>query len=54
MSGSPAARRLLREVAAGSPGVRRVDIIGPGGHGKTVLLDVMSAAFRDAGILVRR
>jgi DNA-binding CsgD family transcriptional regulator len=54
VSGSPAARRLLREVAAGSPGVRRVDIIGPGGHGKTVLLDVMSAAFRDAGILVRR
>ncbi|WP_433277116.1 LuxR C-terminal-related transcriptional regulator [Pseudonocardia xinjiangensis] len=53
MAGSPAARRLVREAAAGTTGVRRVDIIGPGGHGKTVLLDAISGALREAGIPVR-
>ncbi|HEY4418808.1 MAG TPA: hypothetical protein VGN22_04795, partial [Pseudonocardia sp.] len=53
MAGAPVARRLVREAAAAGAGVRRVDIIATGGHGKTVLLEAMSGAFRDAGIAVR-
>jgi DNA-binding CsgD family transcriptional regulator len=31
-----------------------VDVIGPGGHGKTVLLDALAAAFAAAGLTVHR
>lgn len=54
LAGSPVARRLIREATAGSGGLRRVDVIGPGGHGKTVLLDALAVAFREAGIPVHR
>ncbi|WP_219413870.1 helix-turn-helix transcriptional regulator [Pseudonocardia nigra] len=54
MSGSPVARRLVRDVLAGAPSARRVDVIGAGGHGKTVLLDALAAVFRDSGVVVRR
>ncbi|WP_344720225.1 helix-turn-helix transcriptional regulator [Pseudonocardia yunnanensis] len=53
VAGAPVARRLVREAAAAGAGVRRVDIIATGGHGKTVLLEAMSGAFRDAGVAVR-
>ncbi|HYH32945.1 MAG TPA: LuxR family transcriptional regulator, partial [Pseudonocardia sp.] len=54
LAGSPAARRLVHEAAARSAAVRRVDVIGPGGHGKTVLLDALAAAFAAAGAAVAR
>jgi DNA-binding CsgD family transcriptional regulator len=53
LAGSPAAR-FVREAAARSAAVRRLDVIGPGGHGKTVLLDAMAAAFSAAGMRVHR
>jgi hypothetical protein len=31
-----------------------VDVIGPGGHGKTVLLDALAATFAAAGLTVHR
>jgi DNA-binding CsgD family transcriptional regulator len=48
------ARRLVHEAAARSASTRRVDVIGPGGHGKTVLLDAMAAAFSAAGLVIHR
>jgi DNA-binding CsgD family transcriptional regulator len=48
------ARRLLHEAAARSTSTRRVDVIGPGGHGKTALLDALAAAFAAAGLTVHR
>ena len=54
VAGSPVARRLVREVVTAPDGVRRVDVVGPGGHGKTTLLDALAAAFGQAGIEVRR
>jgi DNA-binding CsgD family transcriptional regulator len=53
-AGSPVARRLVRELVADPAGLRRVDVIGPGGHGKTALLDALAAAFDRAGVEVRR
>lgn len=52
LTGSPTARRLVREVSAGTAGARRIDVIGAGGHGKTVLLGVLADAFRAAGVEV--
>lgn len=54
LAGSPAARRLLRDAASSPAAVRRVDVVGPGGHGKTTLLDALSAVLRDGGTTVRR
>jgi DNA-binding CsgD family transcriptional regulator len=54
VAGSPSARRLVREVITGVDALRRVDIIGSGGCGKTVLLDALAAAFHTAGIAVHR
>src|SRR5690606_12891342 len=54
LAGSPAARRLVHEAAARAASTRRVDVIGPGGHGKTVLLDALAAAFGAAGLTVHR
>jgi DNA-binding CsgD family transcriptional regulator len=44
----------VHEAAARSTSARRVDVIGPGGHGKTVLLDALAAAFTTAGLTVHR
>jgi DNA-binding CsgD family transcriptional regulator len=44
----------VHEAAARSAAVRRVDVIGPGGHGKSVLLDALAAAFAAAGASVVR
>ncbi|GAA1250912.1 helix-turn-helix transcriptional regulator [Pseudonocardia aurantiaca] len=52
LAGSPIARRLLRDARSGA--ITRLDVIGPGGHGKTVLLDALAAAFAEAGVPVRR
>ncbi|WP_246106416.1 LuxR C-terminal-related transcriptional regulator [Pseudonocardia kunmingensis] len=54
LAGSPAARRLVHEAAARSAAVQRVAVIGPGGHGKSVLLDALAAAFAAAGATVVR
>jgi DNA-binding CsgD family transcriptional regulator len=35
-------------------GLRRVDVVGPGGYGKTTLLDSLAQALRHAGVQVRR
>ena len=52
LAGSPTARRLVRDARSGA--ITRLDVIGPGGHGKTVLLDALAAAFAEAGVPVRR
>jgi DNA-binding CsgD family transcriptional regulator len=44
----------VHEAAARSASTRRVDVIGPGGHGKTVLLDALAAAFAASGATVHR
>jgi DNA-binding CsgD family transcriptional regulator len=54
VAGAPAARRLVRDAVADPDRLRRVDIVGPGGHGKTVLLEALAAALRDAGVAVLR
>ncbi|MHA6620465.1 LuxR C-terminal-related transcriptional regulator [Pseudonocardia sp. DLS-67] len=54
LAGSPAARRLVHEAAARSTSSARVDVIGPGGHGKTVLLDALAATFAAGGLTVHR
>lgn len=54
LSGSPAAQRLLREVAADPGRARCVGVVGPGGFGKTLLLDALADAYRDAGFTVLR
>ena len=54
LAGSPAALRLLRDAALSPAAVRRVDVVGPGGHGKSTLLDALSGVLRDGGMRVRR
>ena len=54
VAGSHAARKLVREVLSAPAAVRRVDVVGPGGHGKTVLLDALAEAFEGAGTKVHR
>jgi len=54
VAGSPAARRLLRDAASSPAAVRRVDVVGPGGHGKTTLLDALATVLSDGGTTVRR
>jgi len=54
VAGSPAARRLLRDAVSSPAAVRRVDVVGPGGHGKTTLLDALATVLRDGGTPVRR
>jgi DNA-binding CsgD family transcriptional regulator len=44
----------VHEAAARSASSRRVDVIGPGGHGKTVLLDALATTFEAAGLAVHR
>ena len=52
--GAPVAHRLVRDAAARSAATRRVDVVGPGGFGKSVLLDGLATAFATAGLEVRR
>ncbi len=54
LTGSPAALRLVREVVADPGRVRRLDVVAPGGHGKTVLLDVLAGVYSGHGITVLR
>jgi DNA-binding CsgD family transcriptional regulator len=54
LAGAPAARRLVREVAAAPTVPRRTVVVGPGGSGKTVLLDVLGGLYSAAGLAVRR
>ena len=54
VAGSPVARRLVREVVTGADGLRRVDVIGPGGYGQSARLDALASAFATAGVEVRR
>jgi DNA-binding CsgD family transcriptional regulator len=54
VAGSPVARRLVREAMTAPDGLRRVDVVGPGGYGKTTLLDSLAEALRHAGVQVRR
>ncbi|MGH3611448.1 MAG: LuxR C-terminal-related transcriptional regulator [Pseudonocardia sp.] len=51
--GAPMARRLVREVMADPGRIRRV-VVGPGGYGKSVLLDAVADVYRDAGFSVLR
>ena len=53
VDGSPPALRAVRDVAAAPESVRRLDVVGAGGHGKSVLLDALATAFRASGIAVR-
>lgn len=45
---------LLQEIADDPAGPRRVDVVGPGGHGKSVLLAAVAAVYGGAGVPVRR
>ncbi|MGH3567418.1 MAG: LuxR C-terminal-related transcriptional regulator [Pseudonocardia sp.] len=51
--GAPQARRLVREAMANPGRIRRV-VVGPGGYGKSVLLDAVAGVYRDAGFSVLR
>lgn len=54
LAGAPTARRLVRDVVAEPQRARRVVVVAPGGHGKTVLLDALAVAYRAAGHPVLR
>ncbi|MCW2631775.1 MAG: regulatory protein LuxR, partial [Pseudonocardia sp.] len=54
LAGAPAARLLYREVVADPAAARCVDIVGPGGSGKTVLLDALAGLYQHAGVPVLR
>jgi len=54
LAGAPAARRLYREVAADPAAARCVDIVGPGGSGKTVLLNALAELYSHVGVEVLR
>ncbi|MFC4946868.1 helix-turn-helix transcriptional regulator [Pseudonocardia sp. GCM10023141] len=54
VAGAVAARRLVREVLTTPSALRRVDIVAPGGHGKTVLLEALADAFEGVGTPVHR
>ena len=54
LAGATAARRLYREIVAAPAAPRRIDVVAPAGHGKTVLLDLLADAYRSAGSTVLR
>ncbi|MGD9985823.1 LuxR C-terminal-related transcriptional regulator [Pseudonocardia sp.] len=54
LAGATAARRLYREIVAAPAAPRRIDVVAPAGHGKTVLLDLITDAYRTAGATVLR
>ncbi|HVL84295.1 MAG TPA: hypothetical protein VM367_08445, partial [Pseudonocardia sp.] len=54
LAGATAARQLHREIAGSPDRARRVAVVGAGGSGKSVLLDVLDTAYRDGGVRVAR
>jgi len=54
LTGSPAARRLYQQVADNPDMPLRLEVVGSGGHGKTVLLDALAEAYTRAGTAVVR
>ncbi|MGE0298666.1 MAG: hypothetical protein AB7R99_18475, partial [Pseudonocardia sp.] len=54
LTGAPPPRRLVREIMADPGRVPRLDVVGPGGHGKTVLLDAIARVHRETGATVLR
>jgi len=54
LAGAPQPRRLVREIMADPARIRRLDVVGPGGHGKTVLLDAIARVHRGTGATVIR
>lgn len=54
LAGATAARRLYREIVATPAAPRRIDVVAPAGHGKTVLLDLLADAYCAAGAPVLR
>ena len=54
LAGSSVARGLVRDAAAAPERLGRVDVVGPAGTGKTVLLDVLAEVLASAGLTVAR
>jgi DNA-binding CsgD family transcriptional regulator len=54
LTGAPAARRLYREIAAAPEQPLLLSVIGVGGSGKSVLLDVLAALYTEHGATVLR
>lgn len=54
LAGSPVARRLVREALSARGRLGRVDVVGPGGTGKSVLLDALASVCATAGLAVLR
>jgi DNA-binding CsgD family transcriptional regulator len=54
LTGAPAARRLYREIAAAPAEPLLLSVIGVGGSGKTVLLDVLATLYAESGVRVSR
>ncbi|MDN5748418.1 MAG: hypothetical protein L0H64_07915, partial [Pseudonocardia sp.] len=54
LTGSPGAMLALREIVADPRAGARIVVVGPAGHGKSVLLDAVAAAYEAAGVPVRR
>lgn len=52
--GGPAAAPLLRRIATDPAGPLLATVVGPGGAGKTAVLDALAAGYRQAGIEVAR
>ncbi|WP_300018411.1 helix-turn-helix transcriptional regulator [Pseudonocardia sp.] len=52
LAGAPQAGSLLQDVLADPAAERRTVVIGPGGHGKSVLLGVLAGVYEDAGVPV--
>ncbi len=54
LAGAPGARRLVRDAVAAPARVSRVDVVGPAGTGKSVLLDVLARVLGEQGRTVHR
>ena len=54
LAGSPGALQALREIVADPRAATRIVVVGPAGHGKSVLLDAVAAVYESAGVPVRR
>ncbi len=54
LTGASAARRLYREITADPSAPLLLEIVGPGGSGKSVLLDVLERRYTESGVPVGR
>ena len=52
LTGAPAARRLYREIAADPQASLLLEVVGVGGAGKSVLLNVLARLYTESGIAV--